>query len=184
MERRFTCVHVLVSLISGVDHRGDVAQQEVQQAPAPLCLESLPGSGQCKVTAKVQTEKNRFFSSKINCFSKLLLVFLRPTLTVVCPVPPKFLVCVSMILWNFLAKKEDNLPGKILTFTLLYGSLYSTYIWTGVVCVRASLGASYLLVQTEISVSASGLIPLCLALTNRDDLLRLRPGVFMVLGWG
>uniref|UniRef100_A0A3Q0S354 G protein-coupled receptor 155 n=1 Tax=Amphilophus citrinellus TaxID=61819 RepID=A0A3Q0S354_AMPCI len=68
-------------------------------------------------------------------------------------------MCVSMILWNFLVKQEDNLLGKILTFTLLYGSLYSTYIWTG-------------------------LIPLCLALTNRDDLLRLRPGVFMILGWG
>ncbi|KAM4729532.1 lysosomal cholesterol signaling protein isoform 4-T4 [Anableps anableps] len=71
----------------------------------------------------------------------------------------QFLVCVSMILWNFLVKQEDNLLSKILTFTLLYGSLYSTYIWTG-------------------------LIPLCLALTNRDDLLRLRPGVFMALGWG
>uniref|UniRef100_G3PDX8 G protein-coupled receptor 155b n=1 Tax=Gasterosteus aculeatus aculeatus TaxID=481459 RepID=G3PDX8_GASAC len=70
-----------------------------------------------------------------------------------------FLVCVSMILWNFLGKQDDNLLAKILTFTLLYGSLYSTYVWTG-------------------------LIPLCLALTNRDDLLRLRPGVFMVLGWG
>ncbi|XP_029377544.1 integral membrane protein GPR155 isoform X2 [Echeneis naucrates] len=51
----------------------------------------------------------------------------------------QFLVCVSMILWNFLVKQEDNLLG---------------------------------------------LIPLCLALTNRDDLLRLRPGVFMILGWG
>ncbi|XP_029926202.1 integral membrane protein GPR155 isoform X2 [Myripristis murdjan] len=71
----------------------------------------------------------------------------------------QFLVCVSMILWNFLVKQEDNLLGQVLTFTLLYGSLYSTYIWTG-------------------------LIPLCLALTNRDDLLRLRPGVFMILGWG
>ncbi|XP_074531919.1 lysosomal cholesterol signaling protein [Halichoeres trimaculatus] len=71
----------------------------------------------------------------------------------------QFLVCVSMILWNFLVKQEGNLIGKIITFTLLYGSLYSTYIWTG-------------------------LIPLCLALTNRDDLLRLRPGVFMLLGWG
>ncbi|KAM4590782.1 lysosomal cholesterol signaling protein isoform 2-T2 [Odontesthes bonariensis] len=71
----------------------------------------------------------------------------------------QFLVCVSMILWNFLVKQEDNLIGKILTFTLLYGSLYSTYIW-------------------------AGLIPLCLALTNRDNLLRLRPGVFMTLGWG
>ncbi|XP_059214990.1 integral membrane protein GPR155 isoform X2 [Centropristis striata] len=71
----------------------------------------------------------------------------------------QFLVCVSMILWNFLVKEEDNLIGKILTFTLLYGSLYSTYIW-------------------------AGLIPLSLALTNRDDLLRLRPGIFMILGWG
>ncbi|KAM9366011.1 lysosomal cholesterol signaling protein [Pholidichthys leucotaenia] len=71
----------------------------------------------------------------------------------------QFLVCVSMILWNFLVKQDDNLLGKILTFTLLYGSLYSTYVWTS-------------------------LIPLSLALTNRDDLLRLRPGVFMILGWG
>ncbi|XP_017164522.1 integral membrane protein GPR155 isoform X4 [Poecilia reticulata] len=71
----------------------------------------------------------------------------------------QFLVCISMILWNFLVKQEDNFLSKGLTFTLLYGSLYSTYIWTG-------------------------LIPLCLALTNRDDLLRLRPGVFMAVGWG
>ncbi|XP_015236870.1 PREDICTED: integral membrane protein GPR155-like [Cyprinodon variegatus] len=71
----------------------------------------------------------------------------------------QFLVCVGMILWNFLVKQQDNLLSKILTFTLLYGSLYSTYIWTG-------------------------LIPLCLALTNRDDLLRLRPGIFMAVGWG
>lgn len=71
----------------------------------------------------------------------------------------QFLVCISMILWNFLVKQEDNLVGKMITFTLLYGSLYSTYIWTG-------------------------LIPLCLALTTRDDLLRLRPSVFMILGWG
>ena len=34
------------------------------------------------------------------------------------------------------------------------------------------------------SFCISGLIPLCLALTNRDDLLRLRPGIFMTLGWG
>uniref|UniRef100_A0A8C2XLK6 G protein-coupled receptor 155b n=1 Tax=Cyclopterus lumpus TaxID=8103 RepID=A0A8C2XLK6_CYCLU len=43
----------------------------------------------------------------------------------------QFLVCVSMILWNFLVKQDDNLLGQILTFTLLYGSLYSTYVWTG-----------------------------------------------------
>ncbi|XP_056902638.1 integral membrane protein GPR155 isoform X1 [Takifugu flavidus] len=71
----------------------------------------------------------------------------------------QFLVCISMILWNSLVKYDDNLLGRTVTFTLLYSSLYSTYIWTG-------------------------LIPLCLALINRDDLLRLRPGVFMALGWG
>ncbi|XP_061141515.1 lysosomal cholesterol signaling protein [Syngnathus typhle] len=71
----------------------------------------------------------------------------------------QFLVCVSMILWNSLARQEDNLTGKILAFAMLYGSLYSTYIWTG-------------------------LIPFCLVLTSRDDLLRLRPAIFMILGWG
>uniref|UniRef100_A0A8C6L4Y8 G protein-coupled receptor 155 n=1 Tax=Nothobranchius furzeri TaxID=105023 RepID=A0A8C6L4Y8_NOTFU len=43
----------------------------------------------------------------------------------------QLLVCASMILWNVLGKQEDNLLSKILTFTMLYGSLYSTYIWTG-----------------------------------------------------
>ncbi|KAM6956838.1 lysosomal cholesterol signaling protein-like [Aplochiton taeniatus] len=70
----------------------------------------------------------------------------------------QFLVCVSMILWNFVVC-QDNVLGQTLTFTMLYGSLYSTYFWTG-------------------------LIPVCLALTTRDDLLRLRPVVFMILGWG
>ena len=35
-----------------------------------------------------------------------------------------------MILWNFVVH-QDNVLGQVLTFTLLYGSLYSTYIWTG-----------------------------------------------------
>ncbi|CAL8298538.1 unnamed protein product [Merluccius merluccius] len=71
----------------------------------------------------------------------------------------QFLVCVSMILWNFVVQQEDILLSKVLTFVLLYGSLYSTYIW-------------------------AGLISLCLTLTSRDDLLRLRPAVFMAVGWG
>ncbi|KAJ8003386.1 hypothetical protein DPEC_G00147790 [Dallia pectoralis] len=70
----------------------------------------------------------------------------------------QLLVCVGMILWNFVVKQEDVL-GQVLVFTLLYGSLYSTYIWTG-------------------------LLPFCLVLTNKDDLLRLKPGVFMICGWG
>uniref|UniRef100_A0A8D3CB84 DEP domain-containing protein n=1 Tax=Scophthalmus maximus TaxID=52904 RepID=A0A8D3CB84_SCOMX len=66
----------------------------------------------------------------------------------------QFLVCVSMILWNFLVKQEDNLLSKVLTFTLLYGSLYSTYVWTG---EAARFLQSHFI---------------------------LRPGVFMILGWG
>uniref|UniRef100_A0A671KL77 Integral membrane protein GPR155-like n=1 Tax=Sinocyclocheilus anshuiensis TaxID=1608454 RepID=A0A671KL77_9TELE len=38
--------------------------------------------------------------------------------------------CVSMMLWKFVVK-QGNVFGQILTFTLLYGSLYSTYMWTG-----------------------------------------------------
>lgn len=35
-----------------------------------------------------------------------------------------------MIVWNFVAA-QNNFLGQVLTFTLLYGSLYSTYIWPG-----------------------------------------------------
>lgn len=100
----------------------------------------------------------------------------------------QFLVCVSMILWNFLAKQQDNLAGKMLAFALLYGSLYSTYIWTGE-CARLHFDAlcPNLHANHEPHLSSTrllGLIPLCLALTSRDDLLRLRPAIFMILGWG
>uniref|UniRef100_A0A7N8WR64 G protein-coupled receptor 155a n=1 Tax=Mastacembelus armatus TaxID=205130 RepID=A0A7N8WR64_9TELE len=39
----------------------------------------------------------------------------------------QFLLCIGMILWNFVVK-EDNFIGQILTFTLLCSSLYSTYM--------------------------------------------------------
>uniref|UniRef100_A0A672QNU2 G protein-coupled receptor 155 n=1 Tax=Sinocyclocheilus grahami TaxID=75366 RepID=A0A672QNU2_SINGR len=42
----------------------------------------------------------------------------------------QLLACVGMIAWNFMAE-QDNFLGQVLTFTLLYGSLYSTYIWPG-----------------------------------------------------
>uniref|UniRef100_A0A8C9R0U6 G protein-coupled receptor 155 n=1 Tax=Scleropages formosus TaxID=113540 RepID=A0A8C9R0U6_SCLFO len=48
----------------------------------------------------------------------------------------QFLVCIGMILWNFIVK-QDNFIGQVLTFTLLYGSLYSTYVWTGVLHVHS-----------------------------------------------
>lgn len=42
----------------------------------------------------------------------------------------QLLACVSMMLWKIFLK-QGNMFGQILTFTLLYGSLYSTYMWTG-----------------------------------------------------
>lgn len=42
----------------------------------------------------------------------------------------QLLACVGMISWNFAVKGESFL-GHVLSFTLLYSSLYSTYVWPG-----------------------------------------------------
>ncbi|XP_068184580.1 lysosomal cholesterol signaling protein [Antennarius striatus] len=70
----------------------------------------------------------------------------------------QFLACIGMILWVIVVK-EDNFIGQILTLTLLYTSLCSTYVWTG-------------------------LIALSLMLTKRFDNLGIFPGVFIIAGWG
>ncbi|KAK1798744.1 hypothetical protein P4O66_007025, partial [Electrophorus voltai] len=70
----------------------------------------------------------------------------------------QLLVCVSMILWKFVVLQE-NVLGQSLTFTLLYGSLYSTYLWTG-------------------------LLAFSLALLKKNEQLRVRPIIFIFLGWG
>ncbi|XP_030235649.1 LOW QUALITY PROTEIN: integral membrane protein GPR155-like [Gadus morhua] len=59
----------------------------------------------------------------------------------------QFLVCFSMILWNFVVQHEDILLGKVLTFVLLYGSLYSTYIWAGQSFTR-TINSSYVKIAT------------------------------------
>uniref|UniRef100_A0A671YER7 G protein-coupled receptor 155 n=1 Tax=Sparus aurata TaxID=8175 RepID=A0A671YER7_SPAAU len=46
----------------------------------------------------------------------------------------QFLTCIGMIVWNFVVK-EDNFIGQVLTFTLLSTSLYSTYIWPGMLSI-------------------------------------------------
>uniref|UniRef100_A0A8B9KTC9 G protein-coupled receptor 155 n=1 Tax=Astyanax mexicanus TaxID=7994 RepID=A0A8B9KTC9_ASTMX len=56
-------------------------------------------------------------------------------------------VCVGMIAWNFVVVK-DNFLGQVLTFTLLYGSLYSTYIWPGQ-CGSCCDSSQCLLVEEE-----------------------------------
>ncbi|KAK1165664.1 hypothetical protein AOXY_G14250 [Acipenser oxyrinchus oxyrinchus] len=70
----------------------------------------------------------------------------------------QFLTCLGMILWNFIIK-QNNLIGQVLTFIILYSSLYSTYLWTG-------------------------LIALCLLLLKKDDEPKLRADIFIIAGWG
>ncbi|XP_059417421.1 integral membrane protein GPR155-like [Carassius carassius] len=69
----------------------------------------------------------------------------------------QLLACVGMIAWNFMAE-QDNFLGQVLTFTLLYGSLYSTYVWPGLIAL------SLLLMRGE-EVSS-------------------RPGLTVITGWG
>ncbi|CDQ92018.1 unnamed protein product [Oncorhynchus mykiss] len=68
------------------------------------------------------------------------------------------LACVSMIMWNFVVR-QDRFIGHVLTFTLLYGSLYSTYVWPG-------------------------LIALSLVLMKRGGELKVAPGFLVIAGWG
>ncbi|XP_040004282.1 integral membrane protein GPR155 isoform X2 [Xiphias gladius] len=70
----------------------------------------------------------------------------------------QFLTCVGMILWNFV-EKEDNLIGQVLTFALLCTSLYSTYVWPG-------------------------LIALSLVLMKRFEELKVSAGMLVIAGWG
>uniref|UniRef100_A0A8C7VV67 G protein-coupled receptor 155a n=2 Tax=Oncorhynchus mykiss TaxID=8022 RepID=A0A8C7VV67_ONCMY len=70
----------------------------------------------------------------------------------------QILACVSMIMWNFVVR-QDRFIGHVLTFTLLYGSLYSTYVWPG-------------------------LIALSLVLMKRGGELKVAPGFLVIAGWG
>ncbi|KAI3356243.1 hypothetical protein L3Q82_017486, partial [Scortum barcoo] len=70
----------------------------------------------------------------------------------------QFLTCIGMILWNFVVK-EDNFVGQVLTFTLLCTSLYSSYVWPG-------------------------LIALSLVLLKKYEDLKVSPGMLVITGWG
>ncbi|KAM6979264.1 lysosomal cholesterol signaling protein-like isoform 2-T2 [Tautogolabrus adspersus] len=70
----------------------------------------------------------------------------------------QFITCVGMILWNFVVK-EDNFVGQVLTFTLLCTSLYSTYVWPG-------------------------LIALSLVLMKSHENLKVSAGMLGLVGWG
>ncbi|KAM8933474.1 lysosomal cholesterol signaling protein [Pelodytes ibericus] len=50
----------------------------------------------------------------------------------------QLIVCIGMVLWNFIIK-ERNVIGQILVFVILYSALYSTYIWTGLISLSLFL---------------------------------------------
>ncbi|XP_040827670.1 integral membrane protein GPR155 isoform X1 [Ochotona curzoniae] len=66
-------------------------------------------------------------------------------------------VCAGMMLWNFV--KEKNFVGQILVFVLLYSSLYSTYLWTGLLAVS-------------------------LFLLKKRESVQIPVGIIIISGWG
>ncbi|XP_030641981.1 integral membrane protein GPR155 [Chanos chanos] len=70
----------------------------------------------------------------------------------------QLMVCIGMIIWNFVVE-QDNFIGQVLTFLLLYSSLYSTYVWPG-------------------------LIALSLVFLKRERELSLSPRLLAIIGWG
>ncbi|KAM5152076.1 lysosomal cholesterol signaling protein [Mantella aurantiaca] len=50
----------------------------------------------------------------------------------------QLIVCIGMVLWNFIIK-ERNVVGQILVFVILYSALYSTYLWTGLISLSLIL---------------------------------------------
>lgn len=50
----------------------------------------------------------------------------------------QLIVCIGMVLWNFIIQ-ERNVVGQMLVFVILYGALYSTYLWTGLISLSLFL---------------------------------------------
>uniref|UniRef100_A0A8C3WWE5 G protein-coupled receptor 155 n=1 Tax=Catagonus wagneri TaxID=51154 RepID=A0A8C3WWE5_9CETA len=67
------------------------------------------------------------------------------------------IVCAGMMIWNFV--KEKNFVGQILVFVLLYSSLYSTYLWTG-------------------------LLAISLFLLKKREGVQIPVGIIIISGWG
>ncbi|XP_055086694.1 integral membrane protein GPR155 isoform X2 [Periophthalmus magnuspinnatus] len=70
----------------------------------------------------------------------------------------QFMTCLGMILWNYIVY-TDNFIGQIFTFTILCISLYSTYVW-------------------------SGLIALSLVLLKKYEDMKVSSGMLVIVGWG
>ncbi|XP_064419750.1 lysosomal cholesterol signaling protein isoform X2 [Latimeria chalumnae] len=70
----------------------------------------------------------------------------------------QFTVCIGMIVWNFIIKQSNQIM-QIFVFIVLYSSLYSTYLWTG-------------------------LIALSLFLLKKRDELSVPSGICIIASWG
>ncbi|KAM4859157.1 lysosomal cholesterol signaling protein isoform 2-T4 [Thomomys bottae] len=80
------------------------------------------------------------------------------------------IVCAGMMIWNFV--KEKNFVGQILVFVLLYSSLYSTYLWTGLLAI------SLFLLKKRESIE----IPVGLIIISGWGIPALLVGVLLITG--
>ncbi|KYO17825.1 integral membrane protein GPR155 [Alligator mississippiensis] len=69
-----------------------------------------------------------------------------------------FIACIGMVTWNFIIKERD-ITVQILIFSLLYSSLYSTYLWTG-------------------------LLSFSLFMLKKREVLKIPAGYIILTGWG
>nr|XP_008117436.1 PREDICTED: integral membrane protein GPR155 isoform X3 [Anolis carolinensis] len=69
-----------------------------------------------------------------------------------------FVACIGMIIWNFTIEKR-NMVLQILVFIFLYSSLYSAFLWTG-------------------------LLSLSLLLLKRREAIKIPVGFIIIAGWG
>ncbi|KFQ84303.1 Integral membrane protein GPR155, partial [Phoenicopterus ruber ruber] len=70
----------------------------------------------------------------------------------------QFIACIGMVVWNFIVKEKD-ITMQILVFIFLYSSLYSTYLWTG-------------------------LLSFSLFLLRKRGTLKIPIGFIIIAGWG
>ncbi|KAJ7345625.1 hypothetical protein JRQ81_001575 [Phrynocephalus forsythii] len=70
----------------------------------------------------------------------------------------QFVACLGMIIWNF-TTEERSIPVQILVFIFLYSSLYSAFLWTG-------------------------LLSFSLLLLKRREAIKIPVGFIIIAGWG
>ncbi|XP_019409214.1 PREDICTED: integral membrane protein GPR155 isoform X1 [Crocodylus porosus] len=70
----------------------------------------------------------------------------------------QFIACVGMVTWNFIIRERD-ITVQIIIFSLLYSSLYSTYLWTG-------------------------LLSFSLFMLKKREVLKIPAGYIILTGWG